>query len=325
MAKKKWNLYNLLNRDTNKKDAKADADVAKLNFKGYFRLLGRKLSTICSVNLLFVLGNFPMFFGLALFTGVISDKSLAPQTLGFSNLYGVLAHSDPTPLSSLFYGVSGTPVVENEFNKPMLILFIALTCLLFITFGLVNCGCAKILRSAIRGGPVFLFSDFFQTIKKNWKQGLVLGILDLLFLCVLIFDISTFYLNYLSSFFFTVSFFFSIVILFIYMFARMYMYMLAITFDLGVFRIIKNSVIFAFLGFKRNFMALLGQCAALYIMYLFMASGILLSVGVLLPLIILFGFGMFTSYYASYKVIDRYMIEPYYDEEGNARPAKATE
>ena len=112
MAKKKWNLYNLLNRDTNKKDAKADADVAKLNFKGYFKLLGRKLSTICSVNLLFVLGNFPMFFGLALFTGVISDKSLAPQTLGFSNLYGALAHSDPTPLSSLFYGVSGTPVVE---------------------------------------------------------------------------------------------------------------------------------------------------------------------------------------------------------------------
>ena len=46
MAKKKWNLYNLLNRDTNKKDAKADADVAKLDFKGYFKLLGRKLSTI---------------------------------------------------------------------------------------------------------------------------------------------------------------------------------------------------------------------------------------------------------------------------------------
>ena len=42
-------------------------------------------------------------------------------------------------------------------------------------------------------------------------------------------------------------------------------------------------------------------------------------------MIILFGFGMFTSYYASYKVIDRYMIEPYYDEEGNARPAEATE
>ena len=61
MAKKKWNLYNLLNRDTNKKDAKADADVAKLNFKGYFKLLGRKLSTICSVNLLFVLGNFHCF------------------------------------------------------------------------------------------------------------------------------------------------------------------------------------------------------------------------------------------------------------------------
>lgn len=311
-------MYNFLNRENDRKlDAKPDENVEAMNLKWFGKLFGRRFSTIFSTNLLFVLGNFPIFFIMVILSGMINDHSLVPQTVSFSNLYGATAAGGYDPLTAVYYGVSGAPVMENEYKMVLLGLFIGLSCLIFLTFGLVNCGCAHIMRSVIRREPVFLFKDFFNTIRKNLKQGLALGIFDLLFTVVILYDIWLFYLNYAYSFFYTVAFFFSIGVLLIYLFARMYMYMLCITFDLKFFKLIKNSVIFAFLGFKRNIMALLGQGIIWYIFLVCMMNGVTMALGALLPLIILFGLGMFMSYFASYKVIKRYMIDPYYDENGN--------
>ncbi|MBQ8398548.1 MAG: hypothetical protein IJX08_01135 [Clostridia bacterium] len=319
--KKKFNLYNLLNPEIDRDDAKKDSDVAALNFVGFFKLLGRRFSTILSTNILFVLGNFPIFFLLVIFSGIINDHSIVPQSLSFSNLYGAMNLSGTTtPLAAVLQGVSGSPVLENEYNAPLLITFILLSGLVFFTFGLVNCGCAHILRSVVRGQPVFLFEDFFGTIKKNWKQGLVLGILDLLFLMLVLYDIWVFYLNYAASWFFSIGFFLSIGIFVLYLCARMYAYMLVITFDLKLTKVIKNAFIFGFLGFKRNVVALIGQVLLVVLPIALILTGALMALGAVLPLVILFGIGLFMGYYASYKVIHKYMIEPYYDENGNPLP-----
>lgn len=315
--KKKFNLYNFLNPELDRKDAKKDDDVAKLNFVGFFKLLGRRFSTVLSANIFFVLGNFPIFFLFVIFSGMINDHSISPQSLSFSNLYGAMQFSGNTPLSAVLQGVSGSPVTENEYNLPLLILFICLTCLIFLTFGVVNCGCTHLLRSVVRQEPVFLMQDFFGAVKKNWKQGLALGIFDLLFFGLILYDIWAFYLNYAYSFFFSIGFFLSLGIFVLYLFARMYMYMLTITFDLKLHKIIKNSFIFAFLGFKRNVLALIGQILLIVIVIALIMTGALMALGAVLPLVILFGLGMFMGYYASYKVIKKYMIDPYYDAEGN--------
>ena len=315
--KKKFNLYNMLNPELDRKDAKKDGDVEKLNFVGFFKLAGRRISTILSANIFFVLGNFPAFFILVIFSGLINDHSIVPQSLSFSNLYGAMQMTSNSPLSAVLQGVSGTPVTENEYNLPLLILFICLSCLVFLTFGVVNCGCAHLLRSVVRQEPVFLMQDFFGTIKKNWKQGLVLGIFDLLFFGLIVYDIWAFYLNYAYSFFFSIGFFLSLGIFVLYLFARMYMYMLTITFDLKLYKIIKNSFIFAFLGFKRNILALIGQIGLIAIVVALIMTGALMALGAVLPLVILFALGLFMGYYAAYKVIKKYMIDPYYDENGN--------
>lgn len=310
----------MLNRDVDKPDAQESKDVINLTFKGFFILFFRKFNTLVSVNILFVLMNFPIFFGLTLFVGGINDLSLSPQHLSFANIYGALAGRGADPLSSVWFAVTSSPIVENEFNKPLLILFIALTALLLFTFGFANVGSAHILRSAIRRKPIFLFKDFFGTIKKNWKQALILGIFDLLFATVTVFDIMVFFRNYSYGFFYVVAFFVTLTVAFIYINARPYIYLLCITFDLSVFKIIKNSVIFAFLGFKRNILAFFGQALMLYLIYLLIASGVLAALGVVLPLVLYFGIAMFMSYYAAYKVVDRYMIAPYYDEDGRPLP-----
>ena len=315
--KKKFNLYTFLNPEFDRKDAKKDDDVNSLNFVGFFKLLFRRLSTILSANICFVLGNFPVIFLLLIFSGVINDHSVVPQSLSFSNLYGAIQSSAPTPLGAVLQGVSGSPVLENEYNPTLLILFGALSCLLFLTFGVVNCGVAHLLRSVVRQEPVFLFQDFFGTIKKNWKQGLVIGILDLVFLLVILYDIWTFYLSYAQSYLMSIGFFTSLGIFVLYLFARMYFYMLTITFDLSIFKILKNSFIFAFLGFKRNILALIGQILLVVLSVSLIMTGMLMALGAILPFVILFGIGLFMGYYASYKVIKKYMIDPYYDENGN--------
>lgn len=315
--KSRFNLYNLLNRERDLKDAQDDKNASDMGFLWFFKLLGRRLSTIFSVNILFVLGNFPIFFILIIFSGIINDHSIVPQSLSFSNLYGALAGRAVNPLSAVYYGIVGSPVTENEYNVPLLILFICLSALLLVTFGPVNCGCAHILRSVVRRDPVFLFQDFFGTIKKNFWRGLFLGILDLLFAVAVAYDIFIFYLNYSSSFFFTFSFFFSLAIAIIYLMARPYMYLICITFKLKFFKLLKNSAIFAFLGIKRNILALIGKAILVIFTMLLLSVNFLMAVGALLPLVILFGLMLYMGVYAAYKVIKIYMIDPYYDEEGN--------
>ena len=321
--KQKFNLYNFLNPERyDKKDALEDKDAEKMGFLWFFKLLGRRLSTIFSVNLLFVLGNFPFFFVFVAFAAL--ERSVVPQALSFSNLYGALQGRDADPLSSVLFGVSGAPSFENEVGV-LTIVFLILACLVLFTFGPVNCGCAHIIRSVLRREPVFLFQDFFGTIKKNLKQGLPLGVFDLLFLGVLTYDIWLFYQNYSASFLFTVLFFFSIAVMITYLFARPYLYMLCITFDLKFFKLIKNAVIFAFLGVKRNVLALLANAFLVFLTVAMMISGILMALAVLLPIVILCGLSLYIGYYASYKVIRKYMIDPYYDEDGNPLPEKKKE
>ena len=94
---------------------------------------------------------------------------------------------------------------------------------------------------------------------------------------------------------------------------RNYMYLILVTFKLSIFKILKNSFIFAFLGIKRNLAALLGTVIVCFInVYLFVWLPL---VGLTLPLIITTTTVFFIGAYAAYPVIKKYMITPYYKDE----------
>ena len=96
---------------------------------------------------------------------------------------------------------------------------------------------------------------------------------------------------------------------------RFYAYTIMITFDLSIRKILKNSFIFAFVGFKRNIVALLGIFVVAAINY--MLVGVLLPAAIMLPVIITISLCSFIAIYASYPVIKKYMIDPYYPEQTN--------
>ena len=96
---------------------------------------------------------------------------------------------------------------------------------------------------------------------------------------------------------------------------RFYIYLLMVTFDLSLKKILKNALIFTVLGIKRNLMAVIGIAVItainVVLFPLFMMTPLSIAIPLLLPFLYYFAVTAFTTTFAAYPIIDRYMIEPY--------------
>lgn len=286
----------------------------------FFRFYWRKLSRLLSVNLLMVFGNFPIFFYFIYKAGYFGIESSAPYYQTFAPLYGVEMMQD-SPVTAALHGIFGIQVPISA-NTGTTLIFLALTALLFITFGPVNVGITYICRNMLKEEPVFMMQDFFYAIKKNFRQGLILGALDLGALLLLIYDISYFLKNLTSTSMY-IMFYMSLLMFVIFFMMRFYMYHILITFDLSLFKILKNSLIFALLGIKRNLMGLLGFVIVLAFNYLLF--GFYTPVGIILPFIIVPATLMMIETYVAYPKIKQFMIDPYYSDDEEFSEAEASD
>lgn len=91
------------------------------------------------------------------------------------------------------------------------------------------------------------------------------------------------------------------------------MYIVMVTFDLSIFKILKNALIFSLVGIKRNVMATLGIAAMVFITYYLMI--VILPIGIIIPFVLLFADCAFMSCYAAFPKIKEIMIDPYYKDE----------
>ena len=133
---------------------------------------------------------------------------------------------------------------------------------------------------------------------------------------LLIWNVYSMFLNSKGDYFTNTMFWCNIVLLILYFVMRYYIYVQMVTFKLTVFKILKNSLIFALLGFKRNIVAFLGILAGILIELICVmgAGGILLPFGIALPFIILFSAFAYMKVYAAYFKIKAVMIDPYLAE-----------
>ena len=117
----------------------------KSPFAKYFEILGRKFWDICILSLIFLLTMVP-FIGLSyLIYTLIRNTAIA----GDLQLSAVIILS-PFMLSGPFFG-----------------------------------GASRIARDFAREEPVFIWNDFFSTVKKNIKQPLALSIIGYIcFWCI---------------------------------------------------------------------------------------------------------------------------------------------
>ena len=275
----------------------------------FFRYFSTNFNMMFALNIFVFLGNFPVLFGLFALTGNLNINTTAPSSSLFAPIYGAITAGDvKNPVSAALMGVHGVQT-QVSMMTPITKVFFALTLLAVFTFGIVNACIAYVMRNIVKGDSTTLISDIKYCIKRNWKQALLLGIIDIVMIAVIAYDVMFFFLSgsgIVASFLFGMM----LIVAMLYVMMRNYMYILLVTFDLPIRKILKNSFIFALLGFKRNIVAFLGGALVWVLDYLIMT--VMFPIGLVLPVIFLVSLTTFMGIYAAYPKIKEVMIDPYY-------------
>ena len=309
--KKSFNLYEMFSGGFDGKGVKKQDKIKDFDLVGFFKLYGRNFGKMIQLNLLYVFGNFPIIFYLFAHSGSISTESLASTHILNTSFHGVMLGGNLTPVTAALNGVLGYRTI-NYVPTTATYVMLMLAALVIFTFGFVNVGTAYIMRNMIKQEPIFLMSDFFYAIRRNWRQALIFGILDVLFCALLVYDIIFFYYNIGVSFFANVCFYLSLFLVFLYFVMRFYIYPMMVTFSLSIFKMLKNALIFSLIGFKRNITAVIGML--LFCMMCYAVLLIYVPLGLLTPILLIFGSCGFMATYAAYPKIKQVMIDPYYTE-----------
>ncbi len=304
----KFNIFSGLSKDGKgvEKDEIPICDTPTL--KNFFVLLGRKLNQLLSVNIIMILGNFPLFFILFAMSGYLSVHLETPAYAVYAPLYGAVL-IDKSPATAALWALfsrQGELTVLTTADYIML----GIGALFIITFGLVRVGVTYIIRNMFRGEPIFLIHDFFYAIKRNLKQALIYGIMDVIIIALLVYDIMFFNLNYNAAPMLNVMFYMSLCLAVLYFFMRHYIYIMLITFELSIAKMFKNALLFTVLGIKRNCMILLGTALLALLEYVLMFAYVPLAV--IVPFIIMPSLLILIGVYGVYPKIKEIMIDPYY-------------
>ena len=197
-------------------------------------------------------------------------------------------------------------------------------------FSLPVLGMVYICRNFAREEHAFLWHDFIDQIKKNWKKGALHGLVTFLVSYFAVFSAMFYFQKASEGFFWLIPAILAVLLLVVFLFMQYYVYTLIITFDLSYKNILKNAAIFSVAGFLRNlclsifivpiwglvFLCLMGPMFETLIPG---ASGLFL-----LPLpFIIFGMCSLTCFivcFVTYPLISRYMIEPVYSKEAANAP-----
>lgn len=204
------------------------------------------------------------------------------------------------------------------------LLYIAF-CIPIVTIGPATAAMTKILRNYAREEHAFIWYDFWETFKKNFWTGLVVGVINSVAVVIIYFDY-VIYMQMLSnsqtsSTFTSISLAVLLLIVTTLLFMNYYIYVLMVTFKLKFTQLIKNSFIFAWAGFFRNLLitiiigiitliclvTILGQSPASFFVVLFVIFMYFSTCG-------------FVCNFITYPLIKKHMIDGFDPETGERIP-----
>lgn len=198
------------------------------------------------------------------------------------------------------------------FFKINLIYFVF--CIPVVTFGPATAAMTSLMRNICLEKPQFIFHDFWQAFKKNFKQSFVIGLFDVIVICLAAFNYIFFAseIDRNDSYWFLYALAMAAEVIFLLM--NFYIYPQIVALDLKMSSIIKNSVILSFVNLKGNLVSL-----AAFLLYVVLIMFFGLRVLVFMPLLP-FAWLCFTSVFTSYPAIQKFIINPYYESIGERNP-----
>ena len=186
-----------------------------------------------------------------------------------------------------------------------------------ITNGIASVGLTNVARNTARDKHSFGLSDFFETIKKNFKQSLIAGIVNT-FVYALIFFAAWFYYTSKGTFA-TVGLGITFAMFFIFTVMNFFLWTLIITFDFTLKQAYKNSFKFVFINMKHNLLCILVNLLiiAINVGILFIAQGYWLIALMIEGVIFLLTYPAFNALliqFCTFPAIKKFIIDPYYAE-----------
>ena len=186
-----------------------------------------------------------------------------------------------------------------------------------LTKGFADAGFTHVARNTARDKHSFGLSDFFETIKKNWKQALIINIINIL---VTVLDVYALYYYWFAekSIGQTVGLGIALFVAFIFSVMKFYIWTLTISFKLTVKQIYSNSFKLAIANLKMNLLCVFVHLLVLALYFLvvwFLGKfSIVIALAFVLFVCTFPGFSFLLIQYCTFPAIKKYMIDPYYAE-----------
>lgn len=253
----------------------------------FFEILLRKFSKLVQLNLIFMI----------------------PTVIAFVLM--VLIYLYPTHFA---IGINGFVQIDGwaTFVAPLPLIFLAP----------FTAGLTIVTRNFAREEHAFVWSDYWDAVKANWKYFLLNGLICYLVFTILAFSFIYYYNLAATEWLYYIPLWICIVVGLVFLFAQYYLPIMFVTFDLKFAHAYKNALIFTVAGFGRNLLLTVILAALLIVVMNVPLLNITLLVYFLLLVFLLFSFISYLVNFTIYPVVDRYLIQPYHrmQEEKNKIP-----
>jgi len=269
----------------------------KSRFIVFFEVLGRKFWNIVKVNLIFTLFNIPALIFFLFFSMYYLDILIQAGALN-------------VPTNDLALYLMGITV-------PLLLPFV---CFPLITVGPAQAGMTYVLRNYSREEHAFIWSDFIEHAKKNFKQSMVVGLINCVVTVLTLIDIYIYFNLKSSSMFLSIASAIIIMAFLLFIMMSMYIYPMMVTFKLTVKQLYKNAFLFAIMKFIPNLLIII-VCLVIIILPFYFYP----AIGYILIFFLTFGLISFITNFYVYPKMDKYMIQPVLNENKSPEETKNTE
>lgn len=223
-------------------------------------------------------------------------------------------------------GIPKAPVEKKGFFKFMEIygrrgwklvqlnLIYLLALIPIVTFGPATAAMTKVCRNWSQERNAFVWADFWEAFRKNFKQGFIMGLIDLLFIVGFAVAIPSYSAWAKQTEWMYIPLVICLACCIVFFMMHFYIYLMIVSTNLSLGKIIKNAFFLVSLGIKNSLWTL--------VVWIIIGSLVIFTFPISLFIIPFWPFSMicFAGAFNCYPVIRKYVIQPYYDARGEENP-----
>lgn len=191
-------------------------------------------------------------------------------------------------------------------------------CIPIVTIGPATAGFVYVLRNFATREPTFVVHDFFDAFKKNWKNSLIVSLLDAAVILLLGTAIPFYYSAVSQSSFFYIPLAICLSGAFIAIMMNYYVFLMVVSLDLKLRLIIKNAFLISCAAIKTNIITSL--IVAVFVLGAYLTYPYLTILYFIFMALIGFGFLGLVICFNSYRQILKYIVDPFYEKQSRVTP-----